>query len=256
MPNWIINKITSSNMNELKKLLLNEKGEVDFEKIERMPNDLNITAGGRDYGESLFFPDSPDKKLIRDTIDAVLKNLYDKTISRDSFVDKVMKYKKIDVVKLICSLQQVSKKDKESIRIYIAGFYNLKKHGAINWYDWHNKHWGTKWNGCDTYVGDNFIEFSTAWATPEPIFLKLSKKIPLTVAYGDEDVFGENAGIVDYENGIAERRDNVNLVALSCALHGRCAEDYGCDDDDCSECSITQEEIDKAEKELNSIFGA
>jgi len=255
MPNWIVNKVTSPNMDKLKKLLLNEKGEIDFNKIDSMPDDLNITAGGCDYGESRFFQDSDDKKLLRDTIDGVLKNLYDKTLSRDAFVDKVMKHKTIDVVKLICSLKRFDKSDKESIRCYIAGFYNLKKHKAINWYDWHNKHWGTKWNPSDAIIENNWIEFDTAWSTPAPIFLKLSKKVPLTVAYGDEDVFGENAGIIDYENGVGTIRDNVDKVALACALHGNCAEDYGCDDDDCGECTITQERINNAKEELNSIFG-
>ena len=47
----------------------------------------------------------------------------------------------------------------------------LEKYGASNWYDWHVKNWGTKWNASNTYVedlGDGRvrIEFDTPWSTP------------------------------------------------------------------------------------------
>ena len=63
----------------------------------------------------------------------------------------------------------------------------------FNWYDWHCDHWGTKWNACDTVIdGDDCIRFDTAWSSPEPIFLALSKMYPdrpirVLTTYEDDD---------------------------------------------------------------------
>lgn len=250
MPNHITNIITSTDMEKLKSLLLNEKDEVDFNKIIPMPKDLEITAGSCDYGESTYFPDSPKKAKLRQAIDLVFASCYDDTISRDEFVKKVMRKRKVK--SLICELKDLDKDDKEHLFGYIAGYFNLKRYGSINWYEWCNKNWGTKWNGYDCFVGDDYIQFDTAWSTPKPLLLELSKQVDVTVAYADEDVFGENAGIVYYENGIAERRDIDNLIAFGCAVKGVSADDYGYDESD--EFCVKQEDIDKAQDLLDSIF--
>lgn len=66
----------------------------------------------------------------------------------------------------------------------------------FNWYDWHCDHWGTKWNACDTEIdGDDCIRFDTAWSSPRPIFLALSKMYPdrfirvFTVYEGEDDEY-------------------------------------------------------------------
>lgn len=52
-------------------------------------------------------------------------------------------------------------------------------HGTHNWYDWNNKHWGTKWGGYDgdlSYDEDERVltlTFFTAWSSPSPIIEKL-----------------------------------------------------------------------------------
>ena len=42
MPNYVKNVVTCANMDELKKLLLNENGEVDFNIVIPKPKDLDI----------------------------------------------------------------------------------------------------------------------------------------------------------------------------------------------------------------------
>ena len=49
MPNHIINVVTCDDMNELEKLLLDEKGEVDFNIVIPRPKDLDITSGSHSY---------------------------------------------------------------------------------------------------------------------------------------------------------------------------------------------------------------
>ena len=61
----------------------------------------------------------------------------------------------------------------------------IKEHGAVNWYDWANKHWGTKWNAYDVHYFDHgedengaflVLELDTAWGPPENIFEKLEEQ--------------------------------------------------------------------------------
>jgi len=71
------------------------------------------------------------------------------------------------------------------------------------WYDWRVKNWGTKWNAHEPYVSDGYMDFDTAWSTPEPIIKRLSemfKDVDFSVRFADED-FGYNVGEYTYCNG-------------------------------------------------------
>lgn len=59
------------------------------------------------------------------------------------------------------------------------------KYGAIDWYQWANCKWGTKWNAYD--VGDwqvgqrgisAKIRITTAWAPPDPVFRAILAVFP------------------------------------------------------------------------------
>lgn len=79
----------------------------------------------------------------------------------------------------------------------------IKKYGAPDWYEWSCANWGTKWNANDTVtIDENEVEFQTAWSTPVPIFLAISKKYEtrVIVEYADEDI-GSNCGKFVVENG-------------------------------------------------------
>lgn len=57
----------------------------------------------------------------------------------------------------------------------------LKKYGAVNWYDWSNQHWGTKWNAYDVrYIAHNettlVVKIETAWDTPHKIWETLREQ--------------------------------------------------------------------------------
>lgn len=75
-------------------------------------------------------------------------------------------------------------------------------------YDWCIKHWGTKWNAYDVGFDYAAAYFCTAWNTPRPIFVELSKRFPelrLEVEYADEDR-GNNCGRLVYVNGVEKER--------------------------------------------------
>jgi hypothetical protein len=73
----------------------------------------------------------------------------------------------------------------------------------FDWYRWHLKYWGTKWNAYDGYVerGKTWIRFvfSTAWTAPEPIYQKLAEILhkDMDIKYADEDL-GSNCGKLYY----------------------------------------------------------
>jgi len=75
-----------------------------------------------------------------------------------------------------------------------------KKHGAGNWYDWHCRFWGTKWNAYsvekpEAIEGGVRFRFDTAWSPPQQwliITAKLFPSLELKDSWIDE---GGGAGI-------------------------------------------------------------
>ena len=247
MPNYVINKVTCANMDELKKLLLNKDENVDFNIIIPQPEDLDITSGSHSYDipSKYFFTEETKRKLEkqRRIIGNVLEMLYDDTMTQAEFVQKVLEDKKL--IKTIKAFKGwYSRKSKnikyamkkkeltETLENYIKGFFNIKRYGERDWYDWSIKNWGTKWNAGDTVVDSDVIEFQTAWSTPIPVFVELSKRlkdIPIIVHYADEDI-GSNCGTLVIVNGNVHQCEPVNPSKFACNMWGRDYDEY------CKEC--------------------
>jgi hypothetical protein len=74
----------------------------------------------------------------------------------------------------------------------------------FNWYEWHLKYWGTKWNAYDGYaiIGKSYITFvfNTAWSCPIPIIEQLAKMLDydINIKFADED-YGSNCGKLHYD---------------------------------------------------------
>lgn len=96
---------------------------------------------------------------------------------------------------------------------------NIEKYGVPTGYEWAIQNWGTKWNSYNFSIVrslKNLIEilFDTAWSTPEPVFLELSRRLPKLFmsirAYDDgggfacEGILKGGAGL--YECGDATER--------------------------------------------------
>ena len=243
MPNYVKNVVTCANMDELKKLLVNENGEVDFNIVIPKPKDLDITSGSVSYDmPSVYFstPES-ERKLAkqRRIIGNVFEMLYDDTMTQDEFVQKILNDKKL--VKTIKTFKGWSnRKGKnnrwvmpkkeliESLENYIKGFFNIKRYKARDWYDWSIENWGTKWNACDSITDYDNIEFETAWSTPIPIFVELSKRmkdVVITVDYADEDI-GSNCGTLEILNGEVNEFKPENPRGFACDLWGYDESDF------------------------------
>lgn len=71
---------------------------------------------------------------------------------------------------------------------------NIERYGCPTWYEWRNRHWGTKWNSYDCSENPENpreISFSTAWAPPVPVFEKLAARYPeiaFSVKSSDEGI--------------------------------------------------------------------
>ena len=252
MTNHVINKVTCDNMDELKKLLLNKNENVDFNIIIPKPKDLDITSGSHscDIQSRYFHTEEAERKLAkqRRIIGNVLEILYDNTMTQEEFVKKVMADEKL-IKKIKAFKGWYSRKSKnikyamkkkeltETLENYIKGFFNIKRYGERDWYDWSIENWGTKWNAGDTVVYSDVIEFQTAWSTPIPVFVELSKRlknVEINVDYADEDI-GSNCGSLLIINGNVHQFEPDNPREFACNMWGYDYDEY------CKECEEYEE---------------
>lgn len=74
----------------------------------------------------------------------------------------------------------------------------METYGAINWYDWANRYWGTKWNAYNVTIFSQepkriALCFDTAWVSPIPLFDKLEAD-GFTIGYIWQDEDPSNYG--------------------------------------------------------------
>lgn len=105
----------------------------------------------------------------------------------------------------------------------------------LNWYNWNNAHWGTKWDVAradgreydDTELqdevenGDNLVlvyRFNTAWSPPIPALLELSRQYPktlLNLEWEEEQGFG---GEVEFLHGDIISQFDYESKCMDCGL--------------------------------------
>ncbi len=269
MPNYITNQIKAENFELLKEKFtrtytkeeLNEdyanprftedEQRVDFNLIVPVSDDLEITSGSRSY----ITPDNwgkVDKLSLQTTlIDPIFNEHYNDTITQKEFIEKVlihlpMHYSNFKRVYGIDVYNTAEKQVLEELKTVIAGYFNLKRYGYVDWYSGCVALWGTKWNAIDSVIDEEnkIISFDTAWSCPFPVLKELSKTTPILVAYADEDL-GQNYGIILIEDGevtdVIENSDEEDM-GVAMAIKGYSEEDVA---EHFSEMNYTDEEIQK-----------
>lgn len=102
------------------------------------------------------------------------------------------------------------------------------------WYDWNCDNWGTKWNSYMCKFTNKEIRFDTAWASPVPVLLEISRQlgpdVTLRIDYADEDI-GHNLGSYELKGGQVVSRMDVwegseEAVRLACEIKRREADEY------------------------------
>lgn len=209
MPNWVTTMVIAKDDTKLRELLLDESGNVDFNRVVPMPEDLHITSGS--YSIEVFSPYFREENQKR--LDAqrpvlnMLETFYTDEISQAQFTLNVLNDNKVvTAIKKLRGWKQRRGDNggmsadslKEALVTFIKGFFNIKRYGHKDWYDWARENWGTKWNAGDTCVNNTrgIIEFQTAWSTPYPLLLKIAEHTDIRVIYADEDR-GSNCGMFD-----------------------------------------------------------
>lgn len=196
MPNWVTNKIKfygdKEEIKKLKKFMTTKDNNFDFNKITRIPEELNSDK----------YPEGSSRTLA----EACAKARKEGKTTCEEFEHPWSNGRTFD-----------------ELADWGDGYLsNLEKYGAATWYDWCWNNWGTKWNSCDAYwSGDDFVLFDTAWSAPEPIYAKLAELFPdvhFTVCFADEDV-GSNCGTIEYsEEGLFV--DYINEFEFACDVLG------------------------------------
>lgn len=97
--------------------------------------------------------------------------------------------------------------------------YDLRPKDGYNQggYEWCRDNWGTKWNAYEQKrLSASSIYFETAWSAPRPIMDALAEKFPdvfFKLEYCDEDMTGNNAGMLLYKDG----KKNEGEMSGACA---------------------------------------
>ena len=215
MPNWVQNTIRVTKDIEKFKEVFIPNGEIDFNRIIPMPEDLDIQSGGSSYKPNGVGYNDTDKVIIH-FLQPIWENLYSDTKTQGEFATTSLETLKAnkDIMSDIYSLHfwssiQWDEYLQEDVTIKSKGYFNYKRYGFVDWHDFKTKQWGTKWNvdNTETYITEDtrglFITFKTAWSTPFPIFSKLAEQFSFDVLFADEDR-GYNMGILHFEKGDIE----------------------------------------------------
>ena len=244
MPNWVRNIVhiegCEDDIAKALELMRNRdsknENKIDFNNIFPLPERLQIVSGGWDrYYIALYLKSLSDSE--RHAVENKLWNtplgFYDNYYKkyRESFMmdipEEQLTWMKGRFENDYSNIAPTSMED-----VGKAYIDNILEYGHDTWYEWCIDKWGTKWNACEPIIGDNYLEFDTAWSAPFPIIVELSRKFPeLTFCHewADEDL-GRNCGRIDYRNGeiVAEEDFETNEEAyeFACMIHGYSPDDF------------------------------
>lgn len=215
MPNWVKSKLIIDGPKSkeiMESLLVNVEDEtkLDFNKIIKMPDDLNIDKGTfttqcMEIFLTYLNPEinyigqgNKDKKLFED-----VKKVFNNHEGIAKFTGHMPKDMIAEIV------QNFNHGDMGKVDEYVAlgkrAYENLKKYHHLDWYSWSIANWGTKWNACHTEYdknNPNEINFDTAWSEIRVLISELSKQYPKNTfyyEYADEDI-GYQTGYMHVQN--------------------------------------------------------
>lgn len=217
MPNWVTSKLTISgpDANEIMKNLLStdESNNIhfDFNKIVPMPESLHIVSGSlTDRAIEIYLshinPNNHEFKYEK-VGKTEFNDILDLFNNSKLFTTYSGNLSKEQVNKLIENMKEEKLQTVEDFINYAKrALNNIKQHGAMDWYDWSIRNWGTKWNACHTFYDENtpnVIHFDTAWNDVRGLIAFLSRKFPenqFEYQFAEEQI-GLYTGSVCFKNG-------------------------------------------------------
>lgn len=208
MPNHVQHRLTLVNASEadIKKFseLFHEDDDfISLNKIIPMPESLRIESGSRSSNAEKIIKSADPEQALADYLAEMREERH--------YTDE----------------------DCQEFKEFVAQVkHNLDNYGCPTWYDWSIKNWGTKWDTYDGYSNDDTsCCFQTAWSTPFPAMVALSKMLPdceIEVEYADED-YGSNCGRYTLKNGeviTSYQPDGEEALMFSLEVWGEDYEEY------------------------------
>ena len=192
---------------ERHRLIDKESGlpEMDFNTIKEMPKELEIEYGTKSHdGVRLYlakknpnidFYGSKEDKLTDEEYQELKNTMEDH--ERITKLDDINEgYLNILKEKYKDGLGKVERLGQKCVE-------NVKKYGAMNWYEWSIANWGTKWNASDTNINGAEMTFDTAWDPAIPAMVEMSRQypeMPIAMMFADEQT-GAHTGYVLMKSG-------------------------------------------------------
>ena len=212
MANYVLNEITVTGDREaLEKFMQKVKGEqspFSFNSIIPMPTSMNIVSGSDEERAILLIlkgglaytsliPKQYRESVIKAAASMHVIDYYNGNYGLEKYVSNDDPAN-ADIARLLDGHIPITKAD--FIALGSIAIDNYVRYGSKDWYDWSCANWGCKWDAGDADVklheNELFISFSTAWAMPEPVFIKLVEMFPnlhFEGRWADEDI-GSNCG--------------------------------------------------------------
>lgn len=146
MPNWTTNFL-ACHEGDLHRIV-NEDGDVDFNLVEPMPEELDISEGSVTSRALQAYRGENMPKL------------------QEMLASGPFTYRDAT-----CGFECKKASTMEELKALGARYAeNKRKHGATSWYGWRLDRWGTKWNACETNIQKigkwRIVRFETAWSQP------------------------------------------------------------------------------------------
>lgn len=234
MANYVMNEVkVTKGLEIFEQLMLDEEGNITFNKIIPRHEDLEITSPC-EWNKKSF-----NKELASfcQAIETFLTENYNETLTQEEFVNKtylnIPNHLKFSFIE--AQGRDITSDDyKKYMTNLLKGFFNEKRYGYTSWYEWSYANWGTKWDALTEVQcsdGSSYC-FQTAWSCPTPVFNKLaSMGVEFILAWADEDK-GHNLGIVEVKDGQVKdllkeivEKTGVSLYAMSTIINGNELED-------------------------------
>lgn len=204
MPNWVTNRITlcgtdQKQIEELFEFFKSDNGDMDFNKIVEMPEEIKNTESSSVSEDALVY-------------------YLAKGLGKFERVDDILTYEWCKEKNIITreelfaywekehseNIRNCKDNEKHHIETRYETFFDYGKHlyeleqkyGLHDWYIWSVRNWKCKWNAWDAMREENILEFYTAWVGVPHLILMASEKFPEVIVnyeFADEN-FGCNLG--------------------------------------------------------------
>jgi hypothetical protein len=192
----------------IKEQIKGPNGDIDFNKIRRMPESMNITSGNM-VTRGIAYIRATDGDY--EALDSILENGWAKEVyadfSKADARNELMKRFEEELKGRHLNADG-SKSHLTHLEEAQMAVKNIEQYGFKDWYDWASAHWGTKWNAyCIETISENEIVFTTAWGPPYPVLETLSLMFPSVKLEIEYEVEGDpNCGVIEFANGEKEER--------------------------------------------------